>query len=63
MIAAARCIPSAAGAAPGRPAFDTAADMSVILTWWQLRDGVADHGFFRGLKYRLALWLLTPAYR
>ena len=45
------------------PAFDTAADMSVILTWWQLRDGVADHGFLRGLKYRLALWLLTPAYR
>lgn len=45
------------------PAFDTAADMSVILTWWQLRDGVADHGFLRGLKYRAALWLLTPAYR
>ncbi len=45
------------------PAFDTAADMSVILTWWQLRDGVADHGFFRGLKYRAALWLLRPAYR
>lgn len=49
--------------AAGDPAFDTAADMSVILTWWQLRDGVADHGFFRGLKYRLAVWLLTPAYR
>ena len=49
--------------AAGDPAFDTAADMSVILTWWQLRDGVADHGFFRGLKYRLAAWLLTPAYR
>ena len=49
--------------AAGDPAFNTAADMSVILTWWQLRDGVADHGFFRGLKYRLAVWLLTPAYR
>ena len=49
--------------AAGDPAFDTAADMSVILTWWQLRDGVADHSFFRGLKYRLAVWLLTPAYR
>lgn len=45
------------------PAFDTAADMSIILTWWQLRDGVADHGFFGGLKYRLASALLTPAYR
>ena len=49
--------------AAGDPAFDTAADMSVILTWWQLRDGVTDHGFLRGLKYRLAVWLLTPAYR
>ena len=44
-------------------AMELAADESVILAWWQLRDGVADHGFFRGLKYRLALWLLTPAYR
>ena len=38
-----------------QPAFDTAADLSVILTWWQLTDGVADHGFFRGLPYRAAL--------
>ena len=30
-----------------QPAFDAAADLSVILTWWQLKDGVADHGFFR----------------
>ena len=30
-----------------QPAFDAAADLSVILTWWQLTDGVADHGFFR----------------
>ena len=45
------------------PAFDTAADMSVILTWWQLRDGVADHGFWGGLKYRVASALLGRAYR
>ena len=44
-------------------AFDTAADLSVILTWWQLKDGVADHGFFRGLPYRAALLLLRRAYR
>ena len=37
-----------------QPAFDAAADLSVILTWWQLTDGVADHGFFRGLPYRAA---------
>lgn len=49
--------------AAGDPALDTAADMSVILTYWQLRDGVADHGFWGGLKYRLASALLRPAYR
>ena len=31
----------------GDPALDAAADMSVILTYWQLRAGVADHGFWR----------------
>lgn len=44
-------------------ALDTAADYSVILTWWQLQDGVADHGFWKGLKYRAASWLLRRAYR
>ena len=47
----------------GDAAMDTAADMSVILTWWQIRDGIADHSFFRGLKYRAAALLLRPAYR
>lgn len=47
----------------GDPALDAAADMSVILTYWQLRDGVADHGFWGGLKYRIASALLYPAYR
>lgn len=44
-------------------ALDTAADYSVILSWWQLRDGVADHGFWAGLQYRLAARLLRRAYR
>ena len=44
-------------------ALDTAADMSVILSWWQLRDGVADHGFWGGLKYRLGSFFLRGAYR
>ena len=44
-------------------ALDAAADVSVLLTWWQLRDGVEDHGLFRGLKYRLSALLLRPAYR
>lgn len=45
------------------PALDTAADYSVILTWWQLRDGVADSGLWKGLKYRLLSRLLRRAYR
>ena len=44
-------------------ALDTAADMSVILSWWQLRDGVTDHGFFGGFRYRVACAFLRRAYR
>lgn len=44
-------------------ALDTAADISVILTWWQIRDGVKDHGFFKGLVYRFCLLALCRAYR
>ena len=44
-------------------ALDTAADISVILLWWQLQDGIADHGFWGGLKYRCAAFLLRRAYR
>ncbi len=44
-------------------ALDVAADRIVILAWWQLRDHIADHGFWSGLKYRLAALLLRRAYR
>lgn len=47
---------------PGNTALDLAADESVILTYWQLMDGVADHSFLTGLKYRLLAALLRPAY-
>ena len=47
----------------GDDAFDLAADMSVILTWWQVQDGIADHGFWSSLKYRAASVLLRRAYR
>jgi hypothetical protein len=43
-------------------ALDTAADYSVILAWWQLRDGVADHGFWSGLRYRFLSLFLRRAY-
>lgn len=39
-----------------------AADESVILAYWQLRDGVEDHGFRRGLKYRAGAGALRHAY-
>lgn len=47
----------------GSAAMDTAADLSVILAWWQIRDGIADHGLWKGLKYRAAALILKRAYR
>lgn len=44
-------------------ALETAADHSIVLAWWQLRDHIADHGFFKGLPYRLAALFLRRAYR
>ena len=38
-----------------------AADESVILAYWQLRDGVADHDWLHGLKYRSISRILEPA--
>ncbi len=48
---------------PPSPALELAADESVILAWWQLRDGVADHGLWKGLGYRAASGALAGAYR
>lgn len=42
---------------------ETAADHSIVLAWWQLRDHIADHGLFRSLPYRLASLFLRRAYR
>ncbi len=39
---------------------ELAADESVILAYWQLRDGVADHGFWKSLLYRSALPAAVP---
>ena len=47
----------------GEAAFDTAAHCSVVLTWWQIQDGIQDHGFFGGLKYRFAALFLRHAYQ
>jgi len=40
-----------------------AADESVILAYWQARDGVEDHDWLHGLKYRAVSGVLEPAYR
>ena len=38
-----------------------AADDSVILTYWKLRDEVSDRSFRRGLGYRALAFLMRPA--
>ena len=48
---------------PASPALELAADESVILAYWQLRDGVADHGLWKGLGYRGGASALGSAYR
>jgi len=45
------------------PELGVAADYSVILAWWKLRDGVHDENFFKALAYRLSSGLLRGAYR
>lgn len=44
-------------------ALETAADHSVVLSWWQLKDHIADHSFFKSIPYRLAALALRSAYR
>jgi hypothetical protein len=44
-------------------ALETAADETVILSYWKLRDEVADSGFFRAMLFRFLCLLLRPAYR
>lgn len=48
---------------PGSEAFELAADCSVILAWWQLRDGVQDHDGIGAVKYQAASAVLKHAYR
>ena len=48
---------------PASEALDAAADESVVLTWWQLRDKARDSGFWKGLPARVLALLLRPACR
>ena len=49
--------------AAANAAMELAADESVILAYWQLRDGVEDHDWLHGLKYRSLSAILEPAYQ
>lgn len=42
---------------------EVAADHSIVLAWWQLRDHIKDHGLLKSLPYRLAALFLRSAYR
>ena len=42
---------------------ELAADETVILTYWKLKDDVSDHSFVRGLPYRFCAALLRRSYR
>lgn len=44
-------------------ALDLAADESIILSYWKLRDSVQDDGLVRGLPARVLSCALRPAYR
>ncbi len=48
---------------PDSPALELAADESVILAWWKLRDSVQDDGLWRGLPARALSGILKPAYK
>jgi len=48
---------------PDSPALELAADESIILTWWKLRDSVQDDGLVKGMPARALSLLLRPAYR
>lgn len=48
---------------PGSPALELAADESIVLAWWKLRDSVQDDGLWGGMPARALSVLLRPAYR
>lgn len=48
---------------PESRALEEAADESVILSWWKLRDSVQDEGLWKGLPARALSLILGPAYR
>ena len=48
---------------PDSPALELAADESIILAWWKLKDSVQDEELLEGMPARSLSALLYPAYR
>lgn len=48
---------------PDSPALEQAADESVVLAWWKLRDSARDDGMWGGLPARVLSLFLRPAYQ
>lgn len=48
---------------PDDPALELAADESIILTWWKLKDSVRDNGVVEGMPARSLAAMLYPSYR
>lgn len=48
---------------PDSPALELAADESMVLAWWKLRDSVKDDGFWKGLPARGLSWVMKGTYR
>ncbi len=48
---------------PNSRALELAADESMILAWWKLRDSARDDGFWKGLPARMLSEILKPAYK
>lgn len=48
---------------PDDPALERAADESIILSWWKLKDSVRDESFTAGMSARAVSLLIYPAYR
>lgn len=48
---------------PDSPALELAADATILLTWWKVKDSVADESLWRGIPARLLEVILYPAYR
>ena len=47
----------------GNPTLDKCAGYTVILTWWRLRDTLADESFIKTIPHRMVLLVLAGAYK